>query len=568
MINISQLFTSNNRSVLPNQLTSEKFFYVLGLHALIHSLLLLGFVFYQFVYPVFLNSDAWVFIYLSAFIILSVDFLFFYFYERIKHRPFFYGLYLSLDAILMTICLSVVFPVLDFVLVFIYLLQITSAGVAGRYKGAFAQGLLVSFLFSWILVLNVSQINQPLLMSFVLSNMGFLLVSGLSGFFGTQLDKMNWFLKTADQNFVNLENLNKIIVENIKMGLLIMDKNLSVSYANKAALSILNLTSSVSVPVKVIFPELQQFISSDRQTDLDYFKTEYIGGDEKKMIELFFSPLSEEQRDNKKYLVLFQDCSKKHQLEQAKREKEKFISIGRMATRIAHELRNPLASISGSVQLLNDDNKGQARDENNRLKNITLSEISRLNRMIEDLLNYASSSEEGVNLQAQDTVKPLRDVLVNPILEDMEEQIQVHPRWSHICSHFELHSKGHILINADHLKQIFWNLVKNSCESMESMKEGKLTVESFDDNEWVVVRIKDTGTGINEKDKNLIFEAGYSTKEKGTGLGLSIVSKLVPLYKGSIICESANQSTGAVFTIRFPIQPNHVPGERTMRKSA
>ena len=568
MINISQLFTNNNRSTLPNQLTSEKFFYVLGLHALIHSLLLLGFVFYQFVYPIFLNSDAWVFIYLSAFIILSVDFLFFYFYERIKYRPIFYGLYLSLDAILMTICLSAVFPVLDVVLVFIYLLQITSAGVAGGYKGAFAQGLLVSFLFSWVLILNVGQINQPLLMSFVLNNMGFLLVSGLSGFFGTQLDKMKWFLKAADQSFTDLESLNKIIVENIKMGLLIIDQNLSVSYSNKEASNILNLTSSASVPVKIVFPELQRLIASDRQTDMEYFKTEYIGGNEKKMIELFFSPLGKGQRDNKKYLVLFQDCSKKHQMELAKKEKEKFISIGRMATRIAHELRNPLASISGSVQLLNDDHKKQSRDESNKLKNITLNEISRLNKMIEDLLSYAYSSEGDVNLQASDAVKSTQDILVNPVLEDMEEQIQVHPKWSHICSHFELHSRGHILINVDHLKQIFWNLVKNSCESMESMKKGKLTVESFDDNDWVVIRVKDTGAGISEKDKNLIFEAGYSTKDKGTGLGLPIVSKLVALYKGDIICESTHQSKGTVFTVRFPIQLNPIPGERTMRKSA
>ena len=567
MINISQLFTGNNRSVLPNRLTSEKFFYVLGLHALIHSLLLLGFVFYQFVYPVFLNSETWVFIYLTAFITLSVDFLFFYFYEKIKCHPVFHGLYLLLDAVLLTVCLHAVFSVLDFVLVFIYLLQITSAGITGRYKGAFAQGLLVSFLFSGILVLNVNQVNQPLLMSFVLSNIGFLLVAGLSGFFGTQLEKMNWFLKKADQSFVDLENLNQIIVENIKMGLLIIDKNLSVSYANREATSILNLAASSSVPVKVIFPELQQFIKSDKQIEMNYFKTEYIGGDEKKMIELFFSPLGEEYKDNKKYLVLFQDCSKKHKLEQIEKEKEKFVSIGRMAARIAHELRNPLASISGSIQLLNDD-KVHINDENSKLINITLSEVSRLNRMIEDLLNYAHSSEEDVDLQVQDTTQPLQGFLVNPVLEDMEEQIQVHPRWSHIGSHFELHSKGHILINGDHLKQILWNLVKNSCESMESMKEGKLTVESFDDNEWVVVRIKDIGTGINEQDKKLIFEAGYSTKEKGTGLGLPIVSKLVSLYKGEIICESANQSVGTVFTIRFPIQPNHVPGERTMRKSA
>ena len=567
MINISQLFTSNNRSVLPNRLTSEKFFYVLGLHALIHSLLLSGFIFYQFVYPVFLNSETWVFIYLTAFITLSVDFLFFYFYEKIKHRPLFHGLYLLLDAVLLTICLSVVFSALDFVLVFIYLLQITSAGVTGRYKGAFAQGLLVSFLFSSVLVLNVSQINQPLLMSFVLSNVGFLLVAGLSGFFGTQLEKMNWFLKRADQSFSNLENLNQIIIENIKMGLLIMDNKLSVSYANKEAMNILNLSSASSVPIKVIFPELQQFVNSDKQTEADYFKTEYIGGNEKKMIELFFSPLNEEHKDNKKYLLLFQDCSKKHKLEQVEQEREKFVSIGRMAARIAHELRNPLASISGSIQLLND-GKTHISDENHKLMNITLSEVSRLNRMIEDLLDYAYSSEENIDLQVQDTIKSMQNSLVNPVLEEMEEQIQVHPRWSHIGSHFELHSKGNILISGDHLKQIFWNLVKNSCESMESMKKGKLTVESFDDNEWVVVRIKDTGTGISEKDKKLIFEAGYSTKEKGTGLGLPIVSKLVSLYKGEIICENANQSVGTVFTIRFPIQPNHVPGERTMRKSA
>ena len=563
MPNISQLFASSDHSAVSNKLSFERFFYVIGLHAFIHSLLLMGFVFYQFMSPVFLNSETWVLIYLSVFFILSMDFLFFYFYERIKSFPFFHGLYLFLDAVVMTICLSAVIPILDFVLIFIYLLQIASAGVIGRYKGAFAQGLLVSFLFSWVLIFN-NNMSQPLFMSFALNNIGFLLVAGLSGFLGTQIAKVKWFLKIANQSLTNLESFNQMIIENIKMGLLIIDKNLAVSYSNKEALNILNLTAPLSVPVQVIFPELQQLVSSNDQ--LDYFKTEYISDNNKKMIELFFSPLKHNNNYEKKYLVLFQDCSEKDRLEQVEKEKEKFISIGRMASRIAHELRNPLASISGSVQLLNDDEVRKS-GENKKLINITLSEVSRLNRMIEDLLSYAHS-EKNSNVHLHSTVKSMQNLLVNSVLEEMEEQIQVHPHWSHICSHFELHSKGHISINEDHLKQIFWNLIKNSCEAMESMKEGKLTVESFDDKGWVVVRVKDTGQGVSEKNKKLIFEAGYSTKEKGTGLGLPIVSKLVSLYKGDIVCESASQSKGTIFTIRFPIQPNPIPGERTMKKSA
>ncbi|MDE0119792.1 MAG: HAMP domain-containing sensor histidine kinase [Bdellovibrionales bacterium] len=538
----------------------NKFFFIHCLLVSVHSLLLLGFVFYQFYQPLFLNSDIWVFVYLFLFFSFSIDFIYFYFYEQIKGKPIFQWSFLFLDAVLMTICLNAVIPVVYPVLIFIYMLQIFSAGLLGQYKGAFVQGLLVSFLFSWVMILAPTaavEDTSSLLFSFVLNNMGFITVAGLSGFLGQWVNKMEWSLVTADKTLHQLEDLNELIVENINMGLFILDEDAFVIHSNRKALDILDLPSSFSASVHTVFPELKTYIQSVKGNKVGRLEVEYQGDPQNKTLEIFISPINE----IRKYLILFQDCTKIRAMEEKEKEKEKFASIGRMAAGIAHELRNPLSSISGSVQLLDVGVNKVNTSENKRLIDLALREISRLNRIIGEFLDYASDENSVMGDRDREPVH------VNSVLEELLDQVRVNPKWEHITYHFTLKAHGVVQGHTDKFKQIFLNVVKNACEAMEGQSSGHLEIESFDDNKWVVVKIKDTGVGISEKDKPYIYEPFYSKKEKGTGLGLSIVRKLVLLYKGHLSFCNRDKG-GMICTIYFPIQPHLSPWEMAKRKSA
>ena len=441
------------------------------------------------------------------------------------------------------------------------MLQIFSAGLLGQYKGAFTQGLLVSFLFLWTLILYSPGVesDQSLALSFLLNNFGFMTVAGLSGFFGYHAKKMEWSLIAADEAVSQLENLNELIVDNINMGLFILDEETFIVHSNQAALSILNLPPAFSTPVNQVFPELREYIVSNAGNETGHLNIEYQKGSDKLSIKVFVSPIKNFEQEKQKYLILFQDCTQMHEIEKKMQEKEKFASIGRMAAGIAHELRNPLSSIGGSIQLLDIYNKDSS--ENKRLMDIALREVSRLNRIIGEFLDYATDEESAL------TKLEMEPVQVNSILEELLDNVRVSPKWEHIKYHFTLQSKGLIQGHADKFKQIFLNIVKNACEAMEGQSVGKLEIESFDDNEWVIVRVKDNGVGISDEDKPHIYEPFYSKKQSGTGLGLAIVRKLVFSYKGYLSYENYDEK-GTICTLRFPIQPNFFPGELAQKKSA
>ena len=542
-------------------LVDNKLFFIHCFFAIIHSLLLLGFVVYPFSQPLFLNSETWVFVYLCLFLSFSMDFIYFCSYNRLRNKVSFPWLFLFFDSMLMTICLNSVLSVLSPVLIFIYMSHIFVGGLLGRYKGAFLQALFVSFLFSWVLVFNSHEvdINQSLVSSFLLNNIGFIIVAGLSGFFGHQVDKMQWSLIVKSKIVDRLESLNKLIVENINMGLFILDDKNSIVYSNQVASNILCLpSSSLSFSIYKVFPELENYITTGINNQMDRIEVDYQSGSEKKVIEIFISSI--EGMENEKYLILFKDCTGIREMERKAHKKEKLESIGKMAAGIAHELRNPLSSIGGSIQLLDLEKKNSS--ENKRLVEITLREISRLNKIIGEFLDYATDDAFYFDKM------PLESVQVNSILEELLDSVHVNKKWEHITHHFILQSQGVVRGHTDKFKQIFLNIMKNACEAMEDQDRGHLAIETFDDDEWVVVKIKDTGKGIDDNDKSHIYEPFYTKKEKGTGLGLSIVRKLVLLYKGHISYKKRGEEKGTVCELRFPIQPNFFPGELAQSKSA
>jgi two-component system sensor histidine kinase PilS (NtrC family) len=225
-------------------------------------------------------------------------------------------------------------------------------------------------------------------------------------------------------------------------------------------------------------------------------------------------------------VFIFQDLTEIHVLEEEIAFKKRMAALGEMAAGVAHELRNPLASISGSVQVLKRDLKPQA--EAGQLMDIVIMESKRLDSIIRDFLLFAKPGR--FDPQANDAVPLIRETL--KLLENSTEKrpdhkvvIQLNP------------PSIPIYADANRLKQVFWNLTKNALKAMP--EGGVLTVKAVDGIDGqAVISFSDTGIGMSEKEIATNFQPFHGTFGNGTGLGLAIVYRIVEEHGGRIRINS------------------------------
>jgi two-component system sensor histidine kinase PilS (NtrC family) len=242
-------------------------------------------------------------------------------------------------------------------------------------------------------------------------------------------------------------------------------------------------------------------------------------------------------------ILIFQDLTSIRKMEEALEKNKRLAIIGEMAAGLAHEMRNPLASISGSIQVLRKDIKLTAMDE--RLMQIILRGKDQLENIIKDFLLLARP------IQGNQQV-----IIMSEVIEDVVESVQYIPDWNeNITISLSLTDNLTIYANKAEMREVIWNLILNSVQAMPD--GGVLSIDakkrlSDSNNEFLEIKISDTGYGIDEKYMNKIFEPFFTTKEKGTGLGLAIVNKIVEGYAGTTKIES-NVERGTTFSITLPI---------------
>ena len=211
--------------------------------------------------------------------------------------------------------------------------------------------------------------------------------------------------------------------------------------------------------------------------------------------------------------------------------------IGEMAAGLAHEIKNPLASLSGAIQIL----KGEmeASGDNMRLMQIVLRETDRLSNLVNNFLNFArpmAGQSKCISLG-----KAIGEIV---ILFEKDASIGERIRVA-----MEVVSDATIAIDPLQLRQVIWNLLLNAAESVEN--EGQITIIIQKvRNDWVRVDIKDDGCGMDEKTQRSIFNPFYTTKSNGTGLGLSIVYRILESYDCRLDVKS-DPGAGSVFSIFF-----------------
>jgi two-component system sensor histidine kinase PilS (NtrC family) len=251
------------------------------------------------------------------------------------------------------------------------------------------------------------------------------------------------------------------------------------------------------------------------------------------------SPLTLPDRTGIGYVYTFDDLTDIRRLEREVRMRDRLSAVGRMAAGIAHEIRNPLSSIAGSVQVLS--GISNLNEEQRTLVDIVTRESERLNDIISDFLIYS-----------RDKQMRIAQVELTALLDDTLTLLKNHPQQQQPESKVEIVRNFNVnqamaLVDGDRMKQVFWNLSENALRAMS--KGGRLTVSmTGEDQDWVIKFI-DTGTGIEQPQLEKIFEPFQSGFGVGTGLGLAIVYQILQAH-GSKIAVHSKPGHGAEFAIR------------------
>jgi two-component system sensor histidine kinase PilS (NtrC family) len=392
-----------------------------------------------------------------------------------------------------------------------------------------------------LLELGSSQTVQTL----GLFDLAFLVVGLLSARLAERQSRSDVRLIAATQSLANLRALHERIVESIRSGVVTTDLEGRIYTFNAAAEEITGYKQSDvrGQDASIFFGEIKEIIASSLEIHSTQasprFEADCLTAEGLRLrLGFTISPLFSEAGDTTGTVITFQDLTHIRALEESSRRQDRLAAIGRMAASIAHEIRNPLAAMRGSIQMLRADMASDSSET--ELMEIILRESDRLNRIISDFLSYArprsiNQSKVNVGELLQQTFMLLRhSAEINPA-HLIEEEVPSNPA----------------LINADseQLQQVFWNLSRNALQAMPSGGTLRASVHE-NSNDRLRITFSDTGRGMAPEQVEHLFEP-FSSTTGGTGLGLSIVYQIIRDHGGTINVRS-REGHGTTITIELP----------------
>jgi two-component system sensor histidine kinase PilS (NtrC family) len=375
---------------------------------------------------------------------------------------------------------------------------------------------------------------------------GFVGVALLAGSLADSLRSAGARLEDASLVIRDLRAYNEYVINSLLSGLITTDIQGRILTVNRAASTIIGLHASHAIGREIIDVMQMPVSVRTRLADLterrglrvDY---QYKTPDGRALdVGLTASALTFPDGGSG-YLFSFQDVTNMRRLEHEARLRQRLAAVGEMAAGIAHEIRNPLASMSGSMQVLR--HELPLSEEQAQLMDIVLRESERLNHTIKSFLAYARPQRSAI------ARFDVRQVLQDTALL-LRNSADVHD--DHVI---DVEAQEPVLCEADEnqVRQIVWNLATNGLRAMPSggrlLLSGRSAEESG--NHIVVLAVQDQGCGIPADDIDSIFQPFRSSFQRGTGLGLAIVHRLVTDYNGTIDVSS-EVGVGTIFTVKLP----------------
>ncbi|MCA1629507.1 MAG: PAS domain S-box protein [Acidobacteria bacterium] len=380
-----------------------------------------------------------------------------------------------------------------------------------------------------------------------LYDVAFLFVGLLAARLAERQARSDVQLVAATHALANLRALHERIVESIRSGVVTTDLGGRIYTFNAAAAEITGYEADAlrGKDVSILFGQTADKIAlaldaATRGKLNPRFEAECLTAEGLRLrLGYSIAPLHDERGETTGVIITFQDLTQVRALEETQRRQDRLAAVGRVAAGIAHEIRNPLAAMRGSIQVLRSEvDGGSAQAE---LMEIILRESDRLNGIITDFLTYARPRQ--VSLAATDLRESLRETFT--LLRHSPET-----RPDHLIE--EDYPEEPVGVNADAagLRQVFWNLARNA---LQAMPEGGTLGVSLKRTEEGRVRVSfaDTGQGMSPEQVERLFEPFSSTRAGGTGLGLSIAYQIVRDHGGTINVRSL-EGRGTTIIIELP----------------
>ncbi len=449
----------------------------------------------------------------------------------------------------------------------LYALPIIAASTIQSQRSGMMVGVLSSLLYSGIVgaqyagtpatpvVVVGSDVLPPRHVAFFIAGLnifGFMAVAALSGYLAERLRRTGDALEQASNKLEDLRAFSDHVISSLSSGLMTTDIDGRVISVNKAAEAICGLraidavdrSASEVLQLPAEFSDL--FGERERRSKLPRVEYSFRRNDGHE-IELGISTaILHTPRGDLGFVFTFQDVTESRRQERAARIQQRLAAVGEMAAGIAHEIRNPLASMSGSLQILRQELP--LSDEQSQLMDIVLRESDRLNDTIRSFLAYAKPQRN-----------PSLRIDVRRIVTDTGTLLQNSPELldTHAVECDVPDDAVWVFADEAQVRQIVWNLATNGLRAMGD--GGTLTLavrhasRATDDEKapMVAIAVSDEGIGIDPEDLDGILQPFHGGFARGTGLGLSIVHRIVSDYGGELLMSSA-RGKGTTVTVKLP----------------
>lgn len=446
---------------------------------------------------------------------------------------------------------------------FLYLLAITSSSFLLGRRDAFYTASLCAIVYGAIIDLQfygkLSFLGlTPLVAQYLGTNyifytifmniVAFFLTAFLSGSLAERARQSETELEKRAVDYEELERLNSTIVANLNSGLLTTNNDGRIRVFNHYAELLVGMSQEEAYGRNLydIFPGFRLFSADVLSIKRGEF--EYIAKSGNKLVLGFNSVILTDSAGAKVgAMINFQDLTDYKRMEESLKKADRLAAVGELAARIAHEIRNPLAAVSGAVQLIAGGASIDANDK--KLFDIILRETDRLNLLIRDFLGYARPTQPNVRL-----------FNLAELLNEIRALVGTDSRFAAVNVENEVNTGLEVLIDPDQFRQVFWNLLVNAAEAMPA--GGQVVIDATHVTEIlpgerpkraVKIIVSDNGSGMSAENVAQVFEPFFSTKGGGTGLGLATVYRIIEAHGGHIAVDSS-PGKGTSFIIVLPEQ--------------
>jgi len=470
---------------------------------------------------------------------------------------------------------------IESVFTFTYIFTIISASILLFRKGAFLAASLSTILYGVLIDLQFYHIlplygssrllfatipSSTIYYNIFLNSCAFYLIAFLSSYLSESLRRTHQRLQETSHDLTELQTFHQNILQSMHSGLLTTDLHGKVTLYNNAAEQITgyNLSEVYGVDLQKIFPDIDTLylfnMLSSTTAPAHRLETTIQTKSSQKPIYLGLSVSLLQDNHQKPFglIFIFQDLTELKMMQEQIARADRLAAIGQLAAGVAHEIRNPLASISGSIQMLKSTELALT-EENRALMDIILRESKRLDAILTDFLLYARPK----------TITFVKCDIIHEIILSGIGLLKQDQRFSSKDIHIKLDVVPNfpkIVCDVQQIQQVFWNLFLNAFQAIDT--QGTLfigaRVEKLDpwelDTQFpiyaAIITIRDTGSGISEDDLHHIFHPFYTTKTGGTGLGLSIVHSIIENHHGTIRVQSP-ENQGTTFDVILPLTQEH-----------